>query len=500
LIERGKSLFRFDDGTFDRPVPVESSNVKAIGYKPSKARLRVQFLNGGDYEYAGVSPETYENLLDADSKGSAFWDLVRENNSYRRIDGGAKKEGSLSRGSLNEKTSHRGFLNVGFLTKTGEDDLYAHRTSREGLQRILGDGEIKTVRALRDDDPDRLINVEPYPTSLIRREMTARKAYDQLRRWKKDPDHVFVTKGGYIDNDQYGDYIISQKTDRAKPSTHINPLTEEHLVPERLPVDGARIYVPDEEVDELAGEFSGYEIRPRSEAEKDGLKPLPSVSLTELARRFQRRLGGAEEPLEEGAEGNEESKEASAGEASFSPSEPSLLGAMRKIFGDEPSDEELKDLVRQAREEAPDEKEIQRLIDPKAQIQGSTGLGINIPGKSDIDVMIPAESKDEMQAKIDNLRSRFDDLTPSPYNRDREQTYVMSGTIDGTDMDVVVGHGPDVKRRIESFNQAREKLTDEDRGRIIKTKKDLKDAWVLSKPRYKRYKRGLDNDLDIIRL
>nr|WP_272509120.1 DEAD/DEAH box helicase [Salinibacter ruber] len=163
--------------------------------------------------------------------------------------------------------------------------------------------------------------------------------------------------------------------------------------------------------------------------------------------------------------------------------------------------EELRDLARRAEEEAPDQDRLKDLFGEKVRLHGSMGLGINVPDDdSDIDVTIPTGSDEEYRSKIEEVREKFTDLESSPYNRFRDGVYVMSGTVDGDDMDVVVGHGPHVDERVESFDRANEELTPEDRGRIIGEKKRLKDAYVLAKPRYKQYKREVDNELDIPRL
>jgi superfamily II DNA or RNA helicase len=173
-----------------------------------------------------------------------------------------------------------------------------------------------------------------------------------------------------------------------------------------------------------------------------------------------------------------------------------------QVYGDLDLDkEELRDLARRAEEEAPDQDRLKNLFGEQVRLHGSMGLGINVPGEdSDIDVTIPTSSDEEYQSKIEEVREKFTDLESSPYNRFRDGVYVMSGTVDGDDMDVVVGHGPHVDERVESFDRANEELTPEDRGRIIGEKKRLKDAYVLAKPRYKQYKREVDNKLDIPRL
>lgn len=60
--------------------PVKSSNIKAIGY--DDGTLRVEFKNGGRYDYDGVKPEEYDALVDADadkdgSVGRTFHGTIR---------------------------------------------------------------------------------------------------------------------------------------------------------------------------------------------------------------------------------------------------------------------------------------------------------------------------------------------------------------------------------------------------------------------------------------
>jgi uncharacterized protein YuzE len=52
-----------------KPCPKESTNVKAIGYDPEAATLRIQFASGKTYEYAGVPDDVYIDLMASDSIG-----------------------------------------------------------------------------------------------------------------------------------------------------------------------------------------------------------------------------------------------------------------------------------------------------------------------------------------------------------------------------------------------------------------------------------------------
>lgn len=57
---------------------VESSSIKAVGHDPISSTLRVQFHNGGVYEYHGVTAEQHKALLGADSIGRHFHAHVRK--------------------------------------------------------------------------------------------------------------------------------------------------------------------------------------------------------------------------------------------------------------------------------------------------------------------------------------------------------------------------------------------------------------------------------------
>lgn len=50
--------------------PVTSSNIEAVGYDPGL--LRIWFKNGSAFDYAGVTPEEYESLIQAGSIGKHF--------------------------------------------------------------------------------------------------------------------------------------------------------------------------------------------------------------------------------------------------------------------------------------------------------------------------------------------------------------------------------------------------------------------------------------------
>ena len=57
--------------------PVESSTIAAIGHHAPTSTLRVAFIRGGVYDYAGVSPYTYAAFMNAKSKGTYLHNHIK---------------------------------------------------------------------------------------------------------------------------------------------------------------------------------------------------------------------------------------------------------------------------------------------------------------------------------------------------------------------------------------------------------------------------------------
>lgn len=57
---------------------VESSNIAAFGYDQGSQTLVTQFTNGTRYSYEAVPLEVFGQLLAAESKGSAFHELIKK--------------------------------------------------------------------------------------------------------------------------------------------------------------------------------------------------------------------------------------------------------------------------------------------------------------------------------------------------------------------------------------------------------------------------------------
>lgn len=66
--------------------PLESTLIRSAGYDPSGSVLEVEFVDGGAiYVYFDVPYSVYEELLEAESKGTHFNDFIRDLYAYRQV-------------------------------------------------------------------------------------------------------------------------------------------------------------------------------------------------------------------------------------------------------------------------------------------------------------------------------------------------------------------------------------------------------------------------------
>lgn len=56
---------------------VESSGIAAIGYAPAHNVLEIEFATGEVYRYYAVPAETFEEIMNAPSKGRLFHERIR---------------------------------------------------------------------------------------------------------------------------------------------------------------------------------------------------------------------------------------------------------------------------------------------------------------------------------------------------------------------------------------------------------------------------------------
>ena len=65
---------------------VDSSNIEAIGYEAEARELHVRFLKtGATYVYSEVDELVFQELMQADSKGSYLNRRIKGNYTYRRL-------------------------------------------------------------------------------------------------------------------------------------------------------------------------------------------------------------------------------------------------------------------------------------------------------------------------------------------------------------------------------------------------------------------------------
>jgi hypothetical protein len=71
--------------TLPEMISVDSSNIEHVGYDETAQDLYVQFHSGQTYVYSGVSPYTFDELLNASSKGSYLNREIKPNYECRLL-------------------------------------------------------------------------------------------------------------------------------------------------------------------------------------------------------------------------------------------------------------------------------------------------------------------------------------------------------------------------------------------------------------------------------
>ena len=66
-------------------VRLESTTLASVDYDPALRRLQIEFRSGKRYLYFQVPPQTYQQLLQAESKGSCFNRYVRNRFPYQHL-------------------------------------------------------------------------------------------------------------------------------------------------------------------------------------------------------------------------------------------------------------------------------------------------------------------------------------------------------------------------------------------------------------------------------
>lgn len=61
-----------------------SKALREVGYDAGSRTLRVDFINGGSYEYLDVDPEVYEGLISSGHPWTEWREQIRRHD-YRRL-------------------------------------------------------------------------------------------------------------------------------------------------------------------------------------------------------------------------------------------------------------------------------------------------------------------------------------------------------------------------------------------------------------------------------
>lgn len=65
--------------------PVQSSMIRSIGYDEATATLEIEFRSGEVYQYYGVEPEIYREMMKAPSHGRYFLARIRDVYRYAKV-------------------------------------------------------------------------------------------------------------------------------------------------------------------------------------------------------------------------------------------------------------------------------------------------------------------------------------------------------------------------------------------------------------------------------
>lgn len=65
--------------------PVKSSQIESVGFDEATHTLYIQFKSGGKYSYAGVSADTFQSFLHAESLGKYFGAEIKGRYQFTKI-------------------------------------------------------------------------------------------------------------------------------------------------------------------------------------------------------------------------------------------------------------------------------------------------------------------------------------------------------------------------------------------------------------------------------
>lgn len=324
-------------------------------------------------------------------------------------------------------------------------DQYYHRTNN--LEPILSSGRIKALKHLAKSNPDLEVEVEHGASGSNlggmysnRSRMLAADAY-KIMKDTKNVDDVFMTRE-VLPPEGYGKYVIEKTLKNARPNLDVNLIPNEYLSNRALSVNSnVKVYVPDEEHEELSSRFSSNKFIPMSKLK------ARQVTLSDRAK--------------------------------------TLYGKLTKKA-------DINTLY------SGSERDIRKILSPNATIVGSEGIGIDVKGSSDRDILVPYRTRAGYNRLVSKLRDDGFGLQESEYNhRKRDGFKVYSYLKDGIDVDVALVHGGKAPDLANHVRKLRSTLSEDKKKSIISEKERLQNAWFFRDTRYKNYKRNLDRELGL---
>lgn len=165
--------------------------------------------------------------------------------------------------------------------------LYYHRTSN--LDPMLNSGKLFSLRHIKDEDPDKIVSVEPNRWSRERASLKALDAYNKMKAEDKDVDYIFMTKNAPLVGEDYGKYIIEKDIETPQKALNINLIPEEYKQKKAISLKRTtNIYVPEEELQTFKDNYKGYHFKPISDLRG---KAHPDWSVLSLADKLLIRGG-----------------------------------------------------------------------------------------------------------------------------------------------------------------------------------------------------------------
>ncbi len=91
---------------------------------------------------------------------------------------------------------------------------FTHTTSAENIHRMLKSQSLYSLNHIAEKEPNTPLSVEPKLLSRSREVLPAYVAVRKLTESGKDPDKLFLVRGGYLPG--YGDYVVKKELQSTK--------------------------------------------------------------------------------------------------------------------------------------------------------------------------------------------------------------------------------------------------------------------------------------------